>query len=210
MKAVNVIYVGANISGIAVMSVEGMARAENFGSDLATAVFGPTGGMLLSIAILVSIAGVICTNMLTIPRIFFTMAREKLLYAPVGRVHIRFRTPAVAILIPATIGIIMSQLASFRALATYIVIFNQAFFALTAVAVFVLRRKMPDLPRPYRVWGYPFIPLIFIIGVLVVISTEFLNPSERTPLAILGIIIILLGIPVYYLFVRKQSETDRA
>lgn len=209
MLVLIIIFLGTNVSGLMVMSVHGMAVANNFGSELVKRALGSVGGNILSIAILLSIAGVICTNMLTIPRIFFTMAREKLFYAPVGGIHATFKTPTIAILIPTTIGIIMSQLASFQTLVTYIVVFNQVFFALTAIAVIILRRKRPDLARPYKVWGYPFVPLIFVSGILLVVSNEFLRPSKATALAIFGVIIVLLGVPIYYLFCSPRRPTNK-
>lgn len=206
MAIIIFLYVGTNITAISILSIGTLAQSTNVGADVVSAVFGPVGGTIISIAILISISGVFCTNMLTIPRIFFTMAREKLFFAPVGWTHVKFKTPAVAIFIPATIGIIMSQLASLRAILTYIAIFNWAFLGLTAGAVFILRRKLPNIERPYKTWGYPVVPLLFILGVFLVIGTELLHPSDRTPLSMAGIGIILLGIPVYYLWARKIKE----
>jgi basic amino acid/polyamine antiporter, APA family len=180
--------------------------AQNFAAELLTKAMGSAGGELLSVAILLSIAGVICTNMLTIPRILFTMARERLFIAPAGRIHPRFKTPVSAILIPATIGIIMSQLASFQALLTYVVVFNYLFLGLTALAVIILRRTMPDLDRPYRVLGFPFLPLVFIGGILLVVTNEFLRPTPFTPLALVGVGITLLGIPLYFFFRTNRAS----
>ncbi|MCK4431373.1 MAG: amino acid permease, partial [Candidatus Aminicenantes bacterium] len=119
-----------------------------------------------------------------------------------AKVHPRFRTPAFAILIQAVWACILTVSGTFEQLFTYVVFITVLFYIATVASVFTLRKKYPDLPRPYKTWGYPVIPIVFIIASFsILLNTLIEKPVES--LAGLGFTII--GIPVYYLWKKKGT-----
>ena len=128
------------------------------------------------------------------------MAEDGLFFKVVARVHPRFHTPSVAIVMTALLGIGFVLVRTFEQLADQFVVAIFPFYALAAAAVLVLRRKQPDRPRPVRVWGYPVVPVLFVLASLLILGNALLSHPGPTGLAF-GI--ILLGIPVYYAFLRR-------
>jgi amino acid transporter len=139
--------------------------------------------------------------MLTAPRIFFAMADDGLFFRGVARVHPRFQTPGVAIVLTALLGIVYVAFRNFQQLADQFVVAIFPFYALAAAAVFVLRRRRPPavVPRPVRVIGYPVVPALFVLATLYMLVNALVEDVLHTGLAFL---IILAGIPVYYTWLR--------
>ena len=133
------------------------------------------------------------------PRFFYAMAADGLLFAPLARVHPRFGTPHVAILAYTLCALLLVWFRSFEQLSAAFVLGLWPFSAAAAAAVLVLRRTRPDLPRPYRTPGYPFVPLVFVAGVALVLGNAIL---ERPASTLLGIVLTLLGVPVYVVWRR--------
>jgi APA family basic amino acid/polyamine antiporter len=162
----------------------------------------PMGGTLIAVTILFSITGAANSNLLCSPRVFFAMAGDGLFFKQIAAVHPRFRTPHVSIIVMAIWAVVLSLSGTFEELFTYVVFGQWVFFGLTAAAVIILRKKRPDIPRPYKTWGYPFTPLIFIASALLIsvnsLLTQFWN-------AFAGLAIILLGIPAYLYWSRKRT-----
>jgi basic amino acid/polyamine antiporter, APA family len=150
---------------------------------------------------------------MTGPRIFFAMADDGLFFKKIASVHPRFKTPYLAISLAAAMAIIFVMSRSFEQLADTFVLGIWPFYALGVAAVYTLRRKRPDLPRPYKTLGYPVTPALFILAVLFLIGNALLNdlryygamlaggpnPYERSG-ALIVAAIILAGIPVYYIW----------
>jgi APA family basic amino acid/polyamine antiporter len=156
--------------------------------------------------------------MMTGPRIFFAMADDGLFFKKIASVHPRFKTPYLAISLAATMAIIFVLLRTFEQLADTFVLGIWPFYALGVAAVYTLRRKRPDLPRPYKTLGYPVTPALFILAVLFLIGNALLNdvryyiaqfaggpnPYEWSG-ALMVAAIILAGIPVYYIWKAPRS-----
>lgn len=195
VAAVIVVYLAINAAYLRVLSLPEMAASELVAAETATQVFGAVGASVVAALVMVSTFGALNGSMMTGPRIFFAMAEDGLFFRPVASVHPRFRTPYAAIALAAGLGIAYVSIRTFEQLADAFILGIWPFYALAVGAVFLLRRKHPDLPRPYRTAGYPWVPLVFLIASLALL----LNALIEEPLSTgFGFGVILLGIPVFY------------
>jgi APA family basic amino acid/polyamine antiporter len=128
------------------------------------------------------------------------MSKDELFFRGMAHVHPRFRTPHVAILAMGVWAVVLSLSGTFQQLFTYVIFGQWIFFGLTVGAVFILRRKRPDLPRPYRTTGYPLTPALFILGALSISLSTLVNELWN---ALAGVFIIALGLPAYFYWKRK-------
>jgi len=154
MTAVTLLYVLANVAYLKVLSIPEIAAAERVGADLAIRTMGPLGGRFVSLAVLLSIVGAVNGCVLTSARVPFAQARDGLFFAPLGKVHPRFQTPAVAIVWVGVWTCVLVLTGSYETLYSYSILAAWVFYTLSVAGVFVLRRKLPDAPRPYRA-GHP-------------------------------------------------------
>lgn len=144
------LYLLANLAYLHVFTASRMAASERIAADVMAAVFGPLGASVISLIILLSMAGTANGHLLTSPRVFFAMARDGLFFAGVARVHPRYLTPHVSILLLASWAAVLSLSGTFEQLFSYVIFGFWIFMGLTVGGVMILRRKRPDLPRPYR------------------------------------------------------------
>ncbi len=200
------IYMLANVAYLYVLPVDGIARSPLVAADAMSAVFGPAGAAGVSILVAVSTFGSLNGQMLASPRIFFAMAQDGLLIAPLARVHSRFRTPHVAILLAAALGIALVLSQTFETLSNAFVIAIWPFYALSVAALYRLRRRHPDRLRPYEVFGYPVVPAIFIVAVVGFVLNALITDPVPTSVT-LGL--ILAGVPAYLALFRSTSAIDR-
>ncbi len=202
--AVVVIYLLANVAYLSVLSVDEIRGARLVAADVAQNLIGPIGVTLVSITVLLSTFGSVNGSLLTGPRIFFAMADDGLFFRQVAAVHPKFKTPYVAILLAATIGIGFVLLRSFEQLADIFVTASLVFYILSVGAVFPLRRR-PDWDPPVKVPGYPLVPALFCLATLFLLVNALVDPGQRWgTVAVLGV--IALGIPVFYLTVGKKAK----
>jgi APA family basic amino acid/polyamine antiporter len=163
----------------------------------AQTAFGESGGKLMSIAFVLSALGALNGSTLTGARVPFAMARDGLFAARAGVLHPRTRVPAAAVLMQAGWACVLAASGTYDQLTDYVVFASWIFYGLVTSAVFVLRFRAPDLPRPYRTLGYPVVPLIFVaVAVWLVINTLINRPVESG----VGLVLIALGLPVYAYF----------
>jgi basic amino acid/polyamine antiporter, APA family len=203
--AVIAIYLLANVAYLAVMPVEEIRRSKLVAADVAQRLIGAPGVVFVAVTVMLSTFGTLNATLLTAPRVFFAMADDGLFFRPVAKVHPRFGTPYVAILLATALGILFVLLRTFEQLADIFVTAIVPFYALAVASVFVLRRRAGYAP-PFRTPGYPVVPALFILATLFLLGNAILDPSSRNgTLAVLGI--ILVGIPVYYLTVGRRSAT---
>jgi APA family basic amino acid/polyamine antiporter len=158
------------------------------------------GVTLVSIAILVSTFG--CVNGLILggARVLFAMARDGLFFRRAASVHPRYGTPSAALVMQAVWSCVLALSGSYTRLLTYVTFASLSFNALTVVGLFVLRRKRKDMPRPYRTWGYPVTPALYLVGAGLFIVYIFVGDPVD---ALLGAGLVALGVPAY-LWVKKQ------
>lgn len=197
------LYLLANLAYLAVLPVEEIRRSKLVAADVAERVMGTAGVAFVSIAVMVSTFGTLNGSVMTGARVLFATAADGLLFKPIARVHPRFKTPSVAIILEAMLGVLFVLLGTFEQLADAFVTAIVPFYALAVASVFVFRRR-PEYAPPFRVPGYPVVPLVFIVATLLLLGNAVLDPTSRNPtLAVLGI--ILLGIPVFYVSRSRKS-----
>lgn len=196
------LYIAVNFVYIYTLSVERMAQSELVAADSAMVVLGRRGGVLVTVAILISTLGANNGFILTGARITYAMARERLFFRALSRVHHRSRTPVYALIFQGIWASMLTLTGSFEQLFTYVIFSSWLFYAMSCGAVMVLRRKRPDLARPYKTWGYPWLPAIFIGFALWLTLTTIINDPRD---ALIGSGIILLGVPAYLYWKRKDE-----
>lgn len=201
-----VLYLGANLVYLYLIPIEQMKHAELVAADVAQLVIGPAGVMVVSAAIAVSTFGTLNGSMMTAPRIFFAAAEDGLLPDVVARVDPKNAAPTVAVLLMTGMGMIFILIRTFTALADQFIIGIWPFYAMAVAGVYVLRRTRPRLERPYRTWGYPFVPLVFLVAALFLLGNYLVR---ETGAFAVDIGIILSGIPFYFLLVwwRRRNAS---
>ena len=195
--AIVLVYLLLNVAYIYLVPLDEMAGSKLIAATAADRIplFSGSGGAVVSGIVMLSCFGALTGSMMTGPRIFFAMADRGLFFRAIARVSPRFQSPSVAIWLATALGITYVLLNDFQQLADKFILGIWPFYALAVAAVFVLRRTRPDLPRPYRTWGYPVVPLLFLLAsVAMVVNALWTDPVNTG----ITFAIILAGIPVYY------------
>jgi APA family basic amino acid/polyamine antiporter len=178
------------------------AVTENrIGTEAAVRMIGPAGGAFIAVAILVSTFG--CVNGLILggARVVYAMARDGLFFRGAARVHPRHRTPAAALLLQGLVAAVLTLTGTYSDLLTLTAFSSLLFNVLTVVGLFVLRRQRPDLARPYRVWGYPVVPLLFVaVALFFLVYTPVADPRNTG----LGLLLTAAGVPAYAYWRRHR------
>jgi APA family basic amino acid/polyamine antiporter len=204
------IYLAANLAYMHVLGVPAIAATDRVAAETAVATMGPIGGTLVSLTILLSIIGASNGTIFTSSRISFAQARDGLFFKAVGDVHPRFHTPHIAIAVQGVWAAVLAMSGSYEKLFSYVIFTAWMFYGAVVLGVIILRRKAPDLPRPYKMWGYPVTALAFVIVAFgFVISTIVTKPGS----SLIGLAIVAAGIPAYYLWRRKAAritESERS
>ena len=191
------VYLGANLAYLHVLPLAAIAQHQRVAASAMEIVIGPRGAAFVSALILCSIFGATNGNILAPSRIYYAMARDKVFFSAVGRVHPRCKTPAVAVAIHCLWAMVLASSGSFEQLFTYVIFTGWIFYGAAALAVVVLRFRQPALPRPYRVPGYPILPLAFTAAAIAILGNTLISKPIQS---LLGLGVVLTGIPVYYLW----------
>jgi len=200
---VTALYALTNYVYLYALPMKDMIGVVRIAEKATSVMFGGTTAAVISAAVMVSAFGSLNGTILAGPRVYYAMARDRLFFPRVAEVHPRFRTPGFALIIQAVWASVLTLSGSFEQLFTFAMFMAIIFWITAAAAVFTLRKKFPDLPRPYKTWGYPYVPIIFIIASLgILINTLIEKPVE----SLTGLGITALGIPVYYYWKRKKSR----
>jgi APA family basic amino acid/polyamine antiporter len=182
----------------------GPARAATENTIAAAAVStiaGPWAAKIIALIILVSVFSNANSGVLTAPRVFYAMAKDGLFFRQLAGVHPRFQTPAVAIIAMGVWSAVLALSGTFEQLLTYVVFVGWIFYGLAGASIFIFRRHDPEAPRPYRVPGYPWTPLLFVLSaVALVVNTVAADWKDSA----VGVAILALGLPAY-LFWRKRK-----
>jgi len=188
-------YLLANVAYLRVLSLNGLALHQRVAAQTMEQIAGARGALFVSALILCSIFGATNGTILTGPRVYFAMAEDGLFFPAAGKLHPRFGTPALAIAIQGIWSMALAASGSYEQLYTYVIFCAWIFYGLAVAGLIVLRRRRPELERPYKVWGYPALPALFCLSaILVAWSTLRARPHE----SLVGIAIILAGAPVYF------------
>ena len=203
VMAINVVI---NLAYLWVLPASELAQYASPASIVAEKIFGPVGGKLINVGILVSVFGCLNGYLLTGPRIPYTLANQKLLPATFGKLN-KNGVPANATLFMVVLSVIYALSGQFNLLSDLSMFAIWAFYTLTFIGVIKLRKTQPDLERPYKVPFYPVIPIISICsGLFVVIDQLFLAGMKSSMISLGGIIITLIGLPVYAIMTKKNSK----
>ncbi|MGQ0702779.1 MAG: APC family permease [Gemmatimonadales bacterium] len=196
--AIIAIYLLVNLAYIYLVPLPEMAEATLIASTAAERIpaLGGMGARFIAAVVMISTFSSVNGTMMASPRIFFGMADRGLFFRGIARVSPRFRSPSTAIFLATGLGVLYVMFNEFAELTQKFVLGIFPFYVLSVLAVFVLRRRQPELPRPYRVAGYPVVPVLFLLGAIGMILNALLTETVDTAITF-GI--ILAGIPVYYL-----------
>lgn len=190
-----VLYLSANLIYLYLIPMAQMKQAELVAADVAQLIIGQAGIVAISAAVAVSTFGTLNGSMMTSPRIFYAMAEDGLFPKAIAKVDPTTGAPTAAVLLAAVLGVIFVLIRTFTELADQFVIGIWPFYALAVASVFVLRKQRPDAPRPYRTWGYPIVPLLFL-GASLFLLGNYLVSQPKAFAVDIGV--ILTGLPVYY------------
>ncbi len=195
------VYILTSAAFMYLVPLEQVTSGETFAAQAGEVLFGRLGGQVLSGIVIVAVMGSLAAVVMSAPRVYFAMARDGLFIPAAAAIHPRYETPARAILIQATLASLLVLVGTFNTIISYFVFVVVIFIALTVAALFVLRRGAPD-GVGYRAPGYPVTPIIFLI----LIALLLLLLGGHNPLqAILGVAVVALGLPVYYLLFHGRS-----
>ena len=218
------VYVIINLAFLYVMPVEEMAGSYLVAADVAQKALGAIGGGFVAAAVMISTFGTSNGTIMVSARVYFAMSRKKLFFSPVGNIHPKFKTPANALALQAAWSSMLVLSGTFDTLTDMLIFVSWIFYGMGAFGVFVLRKKMPDVHRPYKVWGYPFVPAIFVLFAFVFvvftlyndINTYLLwqeNPVQGQPAPIInslfGLLLVAAGLPFYYYFNKNLKNNGK-
>jgi APA family basic amino acid/polyamine antiporter len=204
--SVTLVYLLVNIVYILALPVERMTGVIRIGELASTQLFGPIATSAIAAAIMISVFGCLSATILYGPRVYLAMAEDRAFFRSMTFIHPRYRVPSKALTGQAIWSCLLCLSGKYQALYEYVVFALVIFFAATGFAVIALRRKRPDLHRPYRVWGYPAVPVVFVLINLAV----FLNTVTAQPFkSLIGLAILLVGIPAYFYWQRKGPASPK-
>ena len=191
------VYLLVNAALLSALSIDAMAKSESVFFDAATVTMGELGGLAIALAALAATFGALTAGATCDPRVLFAMATDKLFFARTGDVHRRFQTPYIAIIVSGTLAIIYIWVRTFEELASQFVLGMWVFYAWCVLGLIRLRRKRPELERPYRAPLYPILPMLFVLASGWLLINSFV---ELPVTSMINVAVILTGIPVYELW----------
>jgi APA family basic amino acid/polyamine antiporter len=197
---VAVVYTLVNLVYLRTLPIEAVEASPRIAEAVAAARFGPAGARLIAAAVVVSAFGCLSATILSCSRIYQPMAADGVFFRSLAVIHPRWRTPWRSLWAQSLWAMVLTLSGTYEQLYTYVVFAGVLFHTATGAAVFVLRRKRPAAPRPYRVWGYPVVPALFILSSLALVgNTVWARPRE----SVLGLILVALGVPAYLYWRRR-------
>jgi APA family basic amino acid/polyamine antiporter len=200
---ITVLYVLVNYIYLYALPIDKIAGEVRIAEKTTTVLFGGTTAAIISAAVVISTFGSLNGSILAGPRVYYAMARDGLFFKRVARIHPKYGTPAFSIVVQAIWASLLTLSGTFEQLLTYVIFVAIILWITAAFSVFTLRKKFPHLPRPYKTWGYPVVPAIFIIASLgILLNTLLEEPME----SLAGLGIIFIGIPVYYYWKEISNE----
>ena len=198
---VTLAYIATSAVFLYLVPLDRVASGEAFAAQAGEALFGPTGGTIFALIVVVSVAGSLLAVMMALPRVYYAMGRDGVFPASVGELSPRFGTPARAIATQAVLASVLVVAGTFDQIVAYFVFVTVTFIALTVAGVYVLRRRAGPAPA-YLTPGYPVTPAVFLVLVVLLLALLVMhNPRQ----ALAGTCVVALGLPVYSLIVRSRA-----
>lgn len=220
MAIVIAVYLLANLAYAWVLPIDEMAKSKLVAADVVEKCFRG-GGRWIAVGIMISTFGAVSSNVLAGARVYFSMARRNVFPQSLGRAHVRFHTPGASLIVQALWSILLLFSGTFDTITDTLVFVAWIFYAAGAYGLFVLRRKEPDTPRPYKVIGYPWLPWIFIVFAATFLVLTIYNDVSSYRAAVsagkpaiincaFGTFLVLLGTPIYFFYrASKVKQPDR-
>jgi APA family basic amino acid/polyamine antiporter len=199
-----VVYMLINVAYLYVLPIEKMAESPLVAATAAEFVFGANGAILISIAVIISTFGALNGNILSTARVCFAMARSNMFIKSLDKIHPKYATPHTSLVAQGVWSCVLVLTGTFDTITDYVMFASWLFYMLGAYGVIVLRKKMPDVHRPYKVWGYPYTPMIFVIFSFLFLVNTLISDYEN---AAMGLLLILLGLPFYYWRTIKNKSS---
>ena len=209
MVAVMIIYCLANLAYFYALPFDEVVTANStkyrdalpVAGKAAQTFLGEYGGKLISIAFVISAIGALNGSILSNARVPFAMAKDGLFFPAMARLSAGSRVPIIALIVQAIWSCVLALSGTYDQLTDCLLFASWIFYGLVTSAVFVLRRKMPDAPRPYKTFGYPLIPIVFVlVAVWLIFNTLFTKPVE----SVFGLVLIVIGLPLYFYYRMKR------
>jgi len=204
---VTTLYVLANVAYLHVLPADAIAHApqDRVGTAALQAMFGAPGLYIMAVAIMVSTFG--CNNGLILSgaRVYYAMAEDTLFFKSAAVLHPRYKTPAVALVAQAVWTCVLCLSGTYGQLLNFVIFAAVVFYLVTAIGLFALRRKQPGIPRPVRAPGYPWLPAIYVV-LTGLIAVDLLVQGATQTYSFLGLVLVLLGVPVYYGWRRMVAK----
>jgi len=197
------VYVLTNIAYLYVLPIDEMANSPLVAASAAEKIFGSSGASLISIAVIISTFGALNGSILATARIPYAMARANLFFKSLGKVHPKFGTPHISLIVQGVWSCVLVLSGSFDTITDYVIFASWLFYAMGAFGGFILRKKMPDEHRPYKAWGYPYAPAIFVLFAVVFLLNSIIADTEN---AMMGVILIAAGLPFYFFWKIKEKK----
>jgi basic amino acid/polyamine antiporter, APA family len=216
MLIVTAVYLLMNVTYAYVLPIDQMAQSKLVAADVAERCFAG-GGRWIAAAVMISTFGTVNATILATARLYFSMARRNYLPQTLGKVHPRFHTPAASLVVQGIWSVLLLFSGTFDTLTDTLIFVSWAFYAVGAYGIFVLRRKQPDAPRPYRVPGYPVVPWVFVVfaGLYLVFTVYNDIVGYRAAVAAgkpalinsaFGTALTLIGAPIYFFYRARKPE----
>lgn len=203
--SVTLIYFLVNIVYVSALPIERMKGVARIGELASTQLFGSTATFFISATIMISIFGCLSASILYGPRVFLAMAQDRCFFKSMRYIHPRYRVPTKAIVWQGIWSSLLCLSGTYQDLFEYVVFALVIFWAATGLAVIILRSKRPETPRPYKAWGYPVLPILFVlINLGVFLNTIWAQPRK----SLIGLIILVAGIPAFLYWQSKESGTS--
>jgi basic amino acid/polyamine antiporter, APA family len=199
--------VSANLAYLSVLPISGIAHApqDRVGTAAVQAILGAgTGVVVMAIAILISTFG--CNNGLILSgaRVYYAMARDRLFFKRAGTLNAN-AVPATALIVQAIWTTLLCLTGTYSQLLDYVIFAALLFYALTTIGLFVLRVRQPNAERPYRAIGYPVLPALYI-GLASAVAVALLVADKTRAQALIGLVLVLLGVPIYFIWRAVESS----
>jgi len=194
------IYVAVNLAYVYSLSVEEMSGVTRIAEKVVTVLVGPVGAGLVAGSVVISTFGCNIAGIIASSRVCFAMAADGRFFPAAAKVHPEHRTPHVALLITSAWSVLLTLSGGYEALFTYVTFASVLFGTLGGIAIFVLRARRPEAPRPYRALGYPIIPALYVLGSFALVWNTLM---ERPTASIAGLGLVALGLPFYFYWSRR-------
>ena len=202
-----VLYLAVNLAYAYVMPLETMAGSQRIAADAASIVLGPFGTSLVIAGILCSTFGTINNSFLSDARSMYAAGADSSFAPGFGKLHTRFGTPYITLIALGVWSALLTLSGSYDQIASYVIFGSWMFYGLTAVSVIILRRRMPDAPRPYKAWAYPYATLLFVAAAGWILFNTLV---EATRDALMGIVLLLASLPFYWFYTRRRGRAPES